>query len=145
MSKVNELSPKDKKLLESFDISIFKSAVAYIQSNRYNSCQPTWSSEGKSPGQGKMFIKDREPPLLPMESRIAILSKKYGNDSFAVKNKSKVENRGKIVDIFHYKTKSSSDIEVKPAESNLNIEETNIQLTRKKHPRRTSQVFKDNR
>jgi hypothetical protein len=132
MSKVNELSPRDKKLLDSFDISMFKSAVAYIQNHRYNSSQPTWNSEGKSPPQQKK-IKDKEPPLLPMESRIAILSKKYGSDSFAVKTKKSNENRAKIVEIFHYKAKS--------IESNTQEPSLDENAIIKKKVRRSSHVF----
>ena len=40
------LSTNDKKLLESFDISLFKSAVAYIQNIRHQSCKPVNISDG---------------------------------------------------------------------------------------------------
>ena len=142
MRKVNELSPKDKKLLQSFDISMFKSAVAYIQSNRYNSCQPTLRPEGKSPGQAKKPLRHKELPLFPMESRIAVLSKKYGSDSYAVRTKYKTESRGKIVEIFNYKSKPLVDYEAKHAGSILTIDENIFMVNRKQHARRNSQVFK---
>lgn len=141
MRKVNELSAKDKKLLQSFDISMFKSAVAYLQSNRHNSCIPAFISENKSPAQAFKALRNKEPPLLPMESRIAILSKKYGSDSYAVKNRNKSENRGKIVEIFNYKTKTLPCVEGKSAGSVLRVDENIFMVNRNKHDRRNSQVL----
>lgn len=85
---MNSLSIKDQKLLDSFDISIFKSAVAYLQSSRHNSCQPGVVHELKSPGLGKYKnIRDKEPPLLPVESRLASLCQKYVKGSKILKSR----------------------------------------------------------
>ena len=78
MSNNCNLSPRDRKFLDSYDISMFKSAVAYLQNSRHNSCQPGKIAEPRSPFQSKFkHLKEIEPPLLPIESRLAALCKKY--------------------------------------------------------------------
>lgn len=107
-----EISPKDKRLLESFDISMFTSAVAYLQNARNSSCQPSKNLDSKSPViSWKKSLKKPEPPLLPIESRIAILTQKYGVDSNAIVKRTKIENRQKIVEIFNYKRRDLPDCE----------------------------------
>ena len=84
MNNNRELTTKDKQFLDAYDISMFKSAVAYIQNNRHTSCQ-SGVADRKSPIVSKCkHLKEAEPPLLPIESRIANMCKKYSSESRAV-------------------------------------------------------------
>lgn len=146
MNNVYEISPKDKRLLESFDISMFTSAVAYIQHARNSSCQPSKSLESKSPViTWKKSLKKPDPPLLPIESRIAILTQKYGVDSSAIVKRTKLENRPKIVEIFNYKRREPSESE-SSVKSVRNIDELQSDKGRfTKHLRTGSQGVRDSR
>jgi hypothetical protein len=98
-----ELSPKDKQLLDSFDISIFKSAVAYLENARHSSCQPVKSSDFRQTHLKKLKIpKEKIPPLHPFESRFEVLSKKYGNEVNSAKIRPK-QGKRKDLGIFHSK------------------------------------------
>lgn len=89
------ISPKDKKLLDSYDISIFKSAVAYIQNSRHTSCNPG-VQDTKSPllKQHKN-LKEIKPPLLPIESRLASYYQKFSHEYHGVKKPYKIEAKQK--------------------------------------------------
>jgi hypothetical protein len=146
MNNVYEISPKDKRLLESFDISMFTSAVAYIQHARNSSCQASKSQESKSPViTWKKSLKKPDPPLLPIESRIAILTQKYGVDSSAIVKRSKFEHRPKIVEIFNYKRREIPESE-NIVKSVRNIDELHSDKGRfTKHLRTGSLGVRDSR
>ena len=114
MSKENDLSCTDKKLLDSFDISIFKSAVAYLQNSRHNSCQPKNYSESKSPSIQKSWqIKEKDPPLLPIESRNACLYKKYVSESYGFRKNIRKNFKPKLMDRNEIRIPGFKNLEVK--------------------------------
>ena len=99
-----ELSSRDKELLDSFDISIFKSAVAYLENARHTSCQPGKSSNINSPQLNKLkFPRDRPPPVQAFEGRFEVLSKKYANEANSAKIRTKQAKRPNV-GIFNQKT-----------------------------------------
>jgi hypothetical protein len=114
MNKITDLSSNDKKILDSYDISIFKSAVAYLQNSRHSSCQPNFFSEKRSNVVPKYKIKrDTEPPLLPVESRLAVVYKKYSPDVQTVRKKIKQEFKLKVIDIDHSKASGSRNLDIR--------------------------------
>ena len=101
------LSTNDKKLLESFDISLFKSAVAYIQNIRHQSCKPVNISDGIVSMNKYKHKKEKIIPLIPIENRLVHLYKKYSFDCSVVKNKFRQDVRLEILEGKEKKSKKN--------------------------------------
>lgn len=83
--------------------------------------------------------------MLPIESRIAILTQKYGVDSNAIVKRTKLENRPKIVEIFNYKRRELPECEnlIKSFRNAEEIQSDKGKIA--KHLRTASQGVKDSR
>ncbi|OMJ90156.1 hypothetical protein SteCoe_7550 [Stentor coeruleus] len=124
------ISPKDKKFLDSYDISIFKSAVAYIQNSRHTSCNPV-VHDSKSPllKQHKN-LKEIKPPLLPIESRLASYYQKFSHEYHGVKKPYKIEAKVKNSEIEEYEVNNFPHKDIKQHEQLIKNNEAELGRSR---------------